>query len=214
MNVRCSRNAHRISSWCGASSRLALTLIKACEHDSRGPPTAEVFPRLWHSPFAPLSALTASPPIRCSRQRLTRPWSPLSLPKETPLAAPLLAEIRTLAPSWHIARPQAEAPLEALLLGVSEECALGTARSTSAGLLPLRAVCDGILVRLLLLGSHVRDNISRECLFGSRGHYFALERSGEMDNVVGAASPLLSAWNPCVHASCMSCWRTLWLMVL
>ena len=145
-------------------------------------------------------ALTVSTPIRCSRQRLTGPWLPLSVPKDTRLAAPLLPEIQNLAPFWHIARPQAEALLEALLLGVSEECALGTARSTSAGLLPLRAVCDGILVRLLLLGSHVRDNISRECLCGSRGHYFALERSGEMDNVVGAASSLLSAWNPCVHA--------------
>ena len=118
------------------------------------------------------------------------PWSPPSVPKDTRLAAPLLPEIR----------PQAEALLEALLLGVSEECALGTARSTSAGLLPLRAVCDGSLVRLLFLGSHVRNNSSRECLCGSRGHYFALERSGEMDNVVGAASSLLSAWNPCVHA--------------
>ena len=190
MNARCLRNVHIISSWCGASSRLALTPIKACEHDSSGPPTAEVSPRLWHSLFAPLRALTVSTPIRCSRQRLTGPWSPLSVPKDTRLAAPLLPEIR----------PQAEALLEALLLGVSEECALGTARSTSAGLLPLRAVCDGSLVRLLLLGSHVRDNISRECLCGSRGHYFALERSGEMDNVVGAASSLLSAWNPCVHA--------------
>ena len=73
--------------------------------------------------------------IRCSRQRLKGPWSPPSVPKDTRLAAPLLPEIR----------PQAEALLEALLLGVSEECALGTARSTSAGLLPLRAVCDGIL---------------------------------------------------------------------
>ena len=47
----------------------------------------------------------------------------------------------------------------------------------------------------------VRLNISLVCWSGSRGHQFAPERSGELVNVVGAASPLPSARTACLHAS-------------
>ena len=43
----------------------------------------------------------------------------------------------------EVVHPQAQAPLEAFPLGVGEECAPRTARSTSVGAFLLRAVCDG-----------------------------------------------------------------------
>ena len=43
----------------------------------------------------------------------------------------------------EVVPPQARALLEAVPLGVSEECAPRTARSTSVGAFLLRAVCDG-----------------------------------------------------------------------
>ena len=100
----------------------------------------------------------------------------------------------------EVVPPQARALLEAVPLGVSEECAPRTARSTSVGALWLTAVCTEFIFLVFLLGSHVRRNISRESSCGSRGYLFAPEHLGELVNVGGAVLSLPSIGIACLHA--------------
>ena len=79
------------------------------------------------------------------------------------------------------------------------------ARQGRLGALPLARFCSlrcatEILFPILLLGSHVRRKISRESLFGGRGHLFAPEHLGELVNVCGAVLSLPSAGIACLHA--------------
>ena len=74
------------------------------------------------------------------------------------------------------------------------------ARSTSVGAFLRGSWATEFLYPILLLGNHVRRNISRESSCGTRGHLFAPEHLGELVNVGGAVLSLPSIGIACLHA--------------